>query len=144
MADKLRLQGTFNFMSIETITRAYRFGGRIKRCPFFHNSLHDMESVIWVDFAILLNVRHGDVDIRDEIVFKLFSGDQDKAAERQVFLSGAHETDRYYADLLGAARTGEQGSGYPGPAEDGQSGTIGLHTERLNLRCLPLVAKQEL
>ena len=60
-----------------------------------------MESVIWVDFATLLNVEHGDVDIRDEIVYKLFSGDENKAAERQVFLSGAHETDRYYADLIG-------------------------------------------
>ena len=87
-------------MAVEALEHAYRFSRPATRCPFSYNTLHDMESTIWVGFTILLHVEHGDVDIRDDIVYKLFSGD-DRAASRQVFLSWPHETHTYYAELLG-------------------------------------------
>ena len=87
-------------MAVEALEHAYRFAMPATQCPFSYNTLHDMESTIWVGFAILLYVEYGDVDIQDDIVYILFSG-VERAASRQVFLTGPHETYTYYAELLG-------------------------------------------
>ena len=73
--------------------------------PFSHNGLHDMESVVWVAFALLLNAtvtrsEYGS-EMRDAIVFELFSGTMAKTDTRQAFLERRHFVVGYYEDLFG-------------------------------------------
>ena len=94
-------------MATEAVRRKYMYAGPITstKIIFFHNVLHDMESVVWSIFSNLANVPAEDEAgeaARDSIVSSLFSssGNFTDAGERVEFIrSFAHFQD--YSTLLG-------------------------------------------
>ena len=92
-------------MATEAVRRKYMYAGPITstKIIFFHNVLHDMESVVWSIFSNLANVPAEDEAgeaARDAIVSSLFSGNFTDAEKRNEFIrSFAHFQD--YSTLLG-------------------------------------------
>ena len=91
-------------MSIESVWRTYTFVKLRKRVPFFYSGLHDMESVVWIIFAVLLNVKPGDAETRYLIVRELFSGSVGKIQARAMFLAFPEINCTHYEKLLGMDR----------------------------------------
>ena len=92
-------------MATEAVRRKYMYAGPITstKIIFFHNVLHDMESVVWSIFSNLANVPAEDEAAeaaRDAIVSSLFSGNFTDAEKRHAFITSfAHFQD--YSTLLG-------------------------------------------
>ena len=92
-------------MATEAVLRGYMFAGPLTstKTIFFHNVLHDMESVVWSIFSNLANVPAEDEAAeaaRDAIVSSLFSGNFTDAEKRHAFITSfANFQD--YSTLLG-------------------------------------------
>ena len=92
-------------MATEAVLRGYMFAGPLTstKTIFFHNVLHDMESVVWSIFSNLANVPAEDEAAeaaRDAIVSSLFSGNFILAKDRHTFITSfAGYMD--YSKLLG-------------------------------------------
>lgn len=101
------IKGTHYFMAREAIEREYlyyelRLDDAVAK--FFHNVIHDMESIHWVLFFILKDVdcEHEKAqESRVAIVSSLFLGETPNSAERKSFISDPGKILRAYRLLLG-------------------------------------------
>ena len=93
-------------MATEAVRRKYLFTRGIVFMPqptFFHNVLHDMESVVW---SIFSNLAHAKMEeksaktMRNTIIDRLFTGNIRLAGDRQLFIATLEFFDDYVA-LLG-------------------------------------------
>lgn len=96
-------------MAAETIQRMYKYTTKplhkSAKTVFFHNAIHDMESIFWVTFCLMLNVESQDQDSREDIIDLLFTGWDTAAAERWTFVSFTSKAEDHYYTLLGEDRT---------------------------------------
>lgn len=101
------IKGTLHFMAREAIQRRYKYyEQRLKKAvaKFFHNVIHDMESIHWVLFFILKDVdcEHEKAqESRVVIVSSLFLGETSKGDGRQEFIREANDAMSAYETLLG-------------------------------------------
>ena len=92
-------------MSAEAADRMYYFVRFQKsKRPFFYNTLHDMEAVVWVAFFSLLNVDYGDNKIRYNIGNTLFTGLLSDTGGRNAFLACFTPALDHYSILVGEER----------------------------------------
>lgn len=71
---------------------------------FFHNAIHDMESIFWVIYGLVLNVESQVQEARDEIINMLFTGWKRTAATRWTFVSYTSMASEHYDTLFGEDR----------------------------------------
>lgn len=93
-------------MASEAIEREYNYHSARKMpvAKFFHNVIHDMESIHWVLFFILKDVDCEDKKAQESrvaIVSKLFSGETSNTDSRDKFISKAGKVLYAYGLLLG-------------------------------------------
>lgn len=94
-------------MASEAIEREYNYHGTRRKpdAEFFHNIIHDMESVHWVLFFILKDVECKDEKAAQEarmlIVYKLFTGEMASSEARHKFISSPNKIIYAYGTLLG-------------------------------------------
>lgn len=99
------IKGTFHFMAFEAARGTYLYDDSYEELniSFFHNAVHDMESIHWVLFFLLK-----DVACRDEtaqvcramIVRELFNEEARTSAERHIFLSSRCTALKAYQKLF--------------------------------------------
>lgn len=92
-------------MASETARRTYLYDNSIEEpnANFFHNVVHDMESIHWVIFFLLKDVDSQDVEAQEcrvVIVQELFTGESPSSAERHIFLSSRCEGLKAYQKLF--------------------------------------------
>lgn len=155
-------------MAAEAIHRKYKYlslaASKSKHAQreFFHNAGHDMESVFWVIFFILVNVESMEDSARKQIVDILFTGLQTSANDRWFFVSRYSTALDYYRQLFGndrerlldklvelgvilTSRYTEAEANYPeGPIDD--SIFLGIHEEFCSiwLACETYLAAQDI
>lgn len=105
------MKGTIYFMAAEAILRRYKFKtetSKLKKTnkSFCHNPIHDMESIFWVIFYVVINVESKVNSARKKIIDMLFTGLEGSALVRKEFVSDDDESDawEYYVDLVGVDR----------------------------------------
>lgn len=96
-------------MASEAIPRFYyHHDSRLVKpvASFFHNSVHDMESIHWVLFLLLKDIQVVRWDEQAEqhwitILHELFPGEISRAASRRIFLTYPTDATSAYGELLG-------------------------------------------
>lgn len=99
-------------MAAEAILRCYRYFSAEAGMSsfeddfrnFFHNPVHDMESIFWVIFLIAVNVESKDGLMRKKIDAILFTGSEDSALTRKDFVSSVSAAWGHYSVLFGPKR----------------------------------------
>lgn len=155
-------------MAAEAIQRKYKYlsleaaKSKSAQREFFHNAGHDMESVFWVIFFILVNVESKEDSVRKLIDDLLFTGSESSADPRWFFVSSYSEAIVNYRKLFGNDREDlldklvqlgviltrrymEAEANYPeGPIDD--SIFLGIHEEFCSiwLACETYLAAQDI
>lgn len=85
------MKGTIYFMAAEAILRRYKFKTETSKSKktnksFCHNPIHDMESIFWVIFYILINMESKVNSARKKIIDMLFTGLEGSAFVRKECL----------------------------------------------------------